>query len=78
MTKKKGKPVTDIPEEDKPSDDAPGDGEEDFPSAEPQPDAVAFGMQADLHEVSTISAIIVFSATTVWMASWFPTRTLGL
>ena len=35
-------------------------------------------MQADLHEVSTISAIIVFSATTVWMASWFPTRTLGL
>ena len=29
--------------EDKPSDDAPGDGEEDFPSAEPQPDAVAFG-----------------------------------
>lgn len=35
-------------------------------------------MQADLHEVSTISAIIVFSATTVWMANWFPTRTLGL
>ena len=33
----------DLPEEDKPSDDAPGDGEEDFPSAEPQPDAVAFG-----------------------------------
>lgn len=37
------KPVTDLPEEDKPSDDAPGGGEEDFPSAEPQPDAVAFG-----------------------------------
>ena len=35
--------VADIPEEDKPSDDTPGDGEEDFPSAEPQPDAVAFG-----------------------------------
>ena len=35
--------VMDLPEEDKPSDDAPGDGEEDFPSAEPQPDAVAFG-----------------------------------
>lgn len=30
-------------EDHKPSDDAPGDGEEDFPSAEPQPDAVAFG-----------------------------------
>lgn len=37
------KPVMDLLEEDKPSDDAPGDGEEDFPSAEPQPDAVAFG-----------------------------------
>ena len=37
------KPVMDLPEEDKPSDDAAGDGEEDFPSAEPQPDAVAFG-----------------------------------
>ena len=37
------KPVMDLPEEDKPSDDALGDGEEDFPSAEPQPDAVAFG-----------------------------------
>lgn len=37
------KPVMDLPEEDKPSDDASGDGEEDFPSAEPQPDAVAFG-----------------------------------
>lgn len=37
------KPVTDIPEEDKPSDDAPGGAEEDFPSAEPQPDAIAFG-----------------------------------
>lgn len=37
------KPVMDLPEEDKLSDDAPGDGEEDFPSAEPQPDAVAFG-----------------------------------
>lgn len=37
------KPVTDFPEEDKPSDDAPGGAEEDFPSAEPQPDAVAFG-----------------------------------
>lgn len=37
------KPVTDLPEEDKPSDDAPGGAEEDFPSAEPQPDAVAFG-----------------------------------
>ena len=34
------KPVMDLPEEDKPSDDALGDGEED---AEPQPDAVAFG-----------------------------------
>lgn len=33
----------DLPEEDKPSDDAPGGAEEDFPSAEPQPDAVAFG-----------------------------------
>lgn len=33
------KPVT----EDKPSDDAPGGAEEDFPSAEPQPDAIAFG-----------------------------------
>lgn len=37
------KPVMDLPEEDKPSDDAPGGAEEDFPSAEPQPDAVAFG-----------------------------------
>lgn len=37
------KPVTDLPEEDKPSDDAPGGAEEDFPSAELQPDAVAFG-----------------------------------
>lgn len=37
------KPVTDLPEEDKPSDDAPGGAEEDFPSAEPQPDAIAFG-----------------------------------
>ena len=37
------KPVTDIQEEDKPSDDAPGGAEEDFPSAEPQPDAIAFG-----------------------------------
>ena len=37
------KPVTDLPEEDKPSDDAPGGAEEDFPSAEPQLDAVAFG-----------------------------------
>lgn len=37
------KPVTDLSEEDKPSDDAPGGAEEDFPSAEPQPDAVAFG-----------------------------------
>lgn len=37
------KPVTDLPEEDKPSDDAPGGAEEDFPSAELQPDAIAFG-----------------------------------
>lgn len=37
------KPVTDLPEEDKPSDDAPGGAEEDFPSAEPQPDAIAYG-----------------------------------
>lgn len=37
------KPVMDLLEEDKPSDDAPDDGEEDFPSAEPQPDAIAFG-----------------------------------
>ena len=37
------KPVTDLPEEGKPSDDAPGGAEEDFPSAEPQPDAIAFG-----------------------------------
>lgn len=37
------KPVTDLPEEDKPSDDAPGGAEEDFPSAEPQPGAIAFG-----------------------------------
>lgn len=37
------KPVTDLPEEDKSSDDAPGGAEEDFPSAEPQPDAIAFG-----------------------------------
>lgn len=37
------KPVTDLPEEDKPSDDGPGGAEEDFPSAEPQPDATAFG-----------------------------------
>ena len=37
------KPVMDLSEEDKPSDDAPGGAEEDFPSAEPQPDAVAFG-----------------------------------
>lgn len=35
--------MTDLPEEDKPSDDAPGGAEEDFPSAEPQPDAIAFG-----------------------------------
>lgn len=37
------KPVMDLSEEDKSSDDAPGGAEEDFPSAEPQPDAVAFG-----------------------------------
>ncbi len=37
------KPVTDLSEEDKPSDDAPGGAEEDFPSTEPQPNAVAFG-----------------------------------
>lgn len=38
-------PVLDLPEEkeDKPSEDAPGGVEEDFPSAEPQPDAIAFG-----------------------------------
>ena len=37
------KPVTDLPEGDKSSGDEPGDTEEDFPSAEPQPDAIAFG-----------------------------------
>ena len=38
-------PMLDLPEEkeDKPSEDAPGGVEEDFPSAEPQPDAIAFG-----------------------------------
>lgn len=38
-------PVLDTPEkkEDKPSEDAPGDTEEDFPAAEPQPDGIAFG-----------------------------------
>lgn len=36
-------PIPDTPEEDKPSDDAPGGTEEDFPSAAPQPDAIAFG-----------------------------------
>ena len=37
------KPVTDLPEGDKSSGDEPGGAEEDFPSAEPQPDAIAFG-----------------------------------
>lgn len=37
------KPIPDTSEEGKPSDDAPSGAEEDFPSAEPQPDAIAFG-----------------------------------
>lgn len=37
------KPIPDTSEESKPSNDAPGGAEEDFPSAEPQPDAIAFG-----------------------------------
>ena len=36
-------PIPDFPEEDESSDEAPGGTEEDFPSAEPQPDAIAFG-----------------------------------
>lgn len=38
-------PVLDTPEEneDKSSEDVPGDTEEDFPAAKPQPDGIAFG-----------------------------------
>ena len=36
-------PILGSSEEDKPRNDATGGAEEDFPSAEPQPDAIAFG-----------------------------------
>ena len=36
-------PIPDTPEEDKPNEDVPSGAEEDFPTAEPQPDAIAFG-----------------------------------
>ena len=36
-------PIPGSSEEDKPRNDATGGAEEDFPSAEPQPDAIAFG-----------------------------------
>lgn len=45
------------PEVDKSSEDAPGGTEEDFPSAEPQPDSIAFGKLKTLMNVRKKSSL---------------------